>query len=395
MRLQDLFGQAAAEIAIIVLSFHTSSTIALNFNQIPSPNLDLSALGRVALTGDFDAISLYTYEGQTENAFSTNGSQSLLSQMPNGAFANLVSADASINTMCPFVRNDGGLAGVILGGNFTSLGGVEAQGVALFNVSTGAVVPLTGLSGSVSALFCDKTTDTVYVGGDFKGANSTNAIAWVGMAGWSNLAFNGFNGPVNAITRGPNGNIIFGGSFSGLGNTTLPTNKDDQIINLSSAKISAEGSSTRAGFSDPRNIVCKTAGQDGPDNTWLLEDHAPGAWESRMSFGYEPTKLRLWNTHFEGRGTKTFRFTSFKLNGILNMSYVDSVTKTTNYCDARCPLSGDPNIPFQDFKFVNQVGMNGFRIDISDWYGPGAGLDGIELFENGMRLHPQLLYTIH
>ncbi len=44
------------------------------------------------------------------------------------------------------------------------------------------VSPLTGLSGQVRVLLCNEDTNTVYVGGDFKGLNSSNAIAWVGTA---------------------------------------------------------------------------------------------------------------------------------------------------------------------------------------------------------------------
>lgn len=84
--------------------------------------------------------------------------------MPNGAFASLAAADASIQTMCPFVMKDGTLAGVVVGGNFTSLGGMEAQGVAMFDPNSTKITPLPGLSGQVSALLCDHDTNTVYVG---------------------------------------------------------------------------------------------------------------------------------------------------------------------------------------------------------------------------------------
>jgi len=136
---------------------------AITFNPVPSPNLDLSQLGRVGLAGDFDGISLYQFEGQNENGFSTNGSQSILSRFPNGGFATLASADAGIQAMCSFVMNDGTMAGVVVGGNFTSLGGIESPGAAMFNPNTSTIVPLTGLSGQVSALLCDQDTNTVYV----------------------------------------------------------------------------------------------------------------------------------------------------------------------------------------------------------------------------------------
>jgi hypothetical protein len=355
---------------------------AITFNPVPSPNLDLSQLGRVGLAGDFEGISLYEFEGQNENGFNTNGSASVLSRFPNGGFATIASADAGIQAMCTFVMQGGTMAGVVVGGNFTSLGGMESPGAALFNPNTSAVVPLTGLSGQVSALLCDEASSTVYVGGSFKGANSTNAIAWVGTAGWTNLPFAGFNGPVTSISKASNGHIIFAGSFTGLGNATGPNLPDQQVINISGGNITAASSAPTDGFSDPRNIICKTDGVDGAGNTWLLRDNSAGLWKAVFSFGFQPTKLRLWNTHLDGRGTKTWRYTAFPINGIMNFTYIDPATGQNASCTSECPLSSDPNVKFQDFHFVNSVGMNGFQIDISAWYGSGGGLDGIELFQD-------------
>ena len=387
MRLSSLFGPAAAELAHIILLWPSLTLIApahgLNFDPVPPPDLDLSQLGRVALTGDFDAISLYSYKQQTENRYSTNGSQSLITQQPNGDFATTVTSDAYIKSMCPFIMNDGTLAGVVVGGNFTSLGGQEAQGVAMYDPSTQIITALPGLTGNVEVLWCDQQTNTVYVGGNFKGGNSTNAIAWVGMAGWSDLPFAGFNGPVYEIRGASNGNMMFAGSFTGLGNTTTPTHKDQQVINLSSANITSGSTTTTNGINDPHNIVCKTGGQDGAGNTWLLADNTPGYWRADFNFGFEPTKLRLWNTHQAGRGTKTFRLTALPINGIMNFTYVDPATGKNATCDAWCPLPQDSNTPYRDFHFVNQVGMSALQIDILAWYGQGGGLDGIELFQDG------------
>ena len=393
MRLCSLLDPAAAELAYVLLLSSSLGFVApahgLNFDPVPPPPLDLSQLGRVALTGDFDAISLFSYKQQTEGRYSTNGSQSLITQQPSGDFATTITADAYIKSMCPFVMYDGTLAGVVVGGNFTSLGGQPAQGVAMFDPSTQKITPLRGLNGSVEVLWCDQQTNTVYVGGNFKGGNSTNAIAWIGMTGWSDLPFAGFNGPVNTIRGAPNGNVIFGGSFTGLGNTTTPIHKDQQVINLSSATITNSSASTTAGFSDPHNIVCKKGGQDGPGKTWLLPDNSPGSWRADFNFGFEPTKLRLWNTHEGGRGTKIFRFTAFPNNGIMNFTYLDSATGKDAACDAWCPLSQDPETPYRDFHFVNTVGMSAFEIDILAWYGQGGGLGGIELFQDG-KTSPQV-----
>jgi hypothetical protein len=356
-------------------------TTAINFTPAPQPNIDLSQLGRVALAGDFTGISLYQFEEQNEQPFSTNGSEALLARMPNGAFAPIVKTDATIRTMCSFI-NQGAMAGVVMGGNFTSLGNMQSTAIALFNPNTSQITPLSGLSGEVNSILCDPGSSTVYVGGSFVGANSTNAIAWVGTQGWTNLPFAGFNGPVTSITKASNGRIIFGGSFTGLGNTSTPSKPDGQIINLSSATITAGSSTGAQGFSDPKNILCKTGGADGAGNTWLVRDQSPGFWQASFGFGFRPTKLRLWNTHQDGRGTKTWRFTALPIKGIMNFTYIDPVTNRNASCTSECPLSDDPSLPFQDFHFVNVIGMNEFRIDISDWYGNGAGLNGIELFED-------------
>lgn len=389
MRFTSLFGPAAAEL-VFLIHLLIPPTQGAAFDPVQLPNINLDQLGRVALTGDFDSISLYTYKQQTQNAFSTNGSQALITQLPNGDYTAAATADAYIKTMCPFVMGNGKLAGVVVGGNFTSLGGIEAQGVAMYDPNTFTITPLPGLLGKVSVVYCDQGTNTVYVGGDFKGANSTNAVAWVGGLGWTNLPFAGFNGPVDSITKAPNGNIIFGGTFTGLGNATAPVKKDQQVVNLASAKISSGSTSEENGFNDPKNIVCPTSGRDEAGSTWLLEDETPGFWRADLNFGFQPTKLRLWNTHQNGRGTKTFRFTALPLNGIMNMTYNDPTTGKKTPCDAdgaRCPLSDNTSLPFQDFEFYNLVGMSAFQIDISDWYGDGAGLNGIELFQDG-KLHP-------
>ncbi|KAI0176354.1 cortical protein marker for cell polarity-domain-containing protein [Hypoxylon sp. FL1284] len=361
---------------LLVLTSLASFSRAITFNSIPDASLDTSQLGRVGIAGDFSGISLYQYEGQTEQPSNTNGSEQLLARLPNGAFQSLLEADASIQTMCVFQGQ------VILGGNFTSLGGVQSPGIASFDPDTSKVTQIANLSGQVNSLLCDDSAGKVYVGGSFRAVDSTNAITWLASKAWASLPFAGFNGPVTSIAKAPSGNIIFGGSFTGLGNTSTPSTPDGQVINLSTATIEADQSTSAAGFSDPSNIVCQTGGVDGAGSTWLLEDSTPGAFRATFNVGFEPTKLRLYNTHQDGRGTKTWRFTAQPINGILNFTYIDPATNQNLTCTSECPLSDDPSVKFQDFHFVNTIGMNGFRIDVSAWYGNGGGLDGIQLFQN-------------
>merc|ERR1712000_436553 len=126
---------------------------------------------------------------------------------------------------------------------------------------------------------------------------------------------------------------------------------------------------------------CRTGGVDGPGNTWLLADNSLGFWKATFGFGFQPTKLRLYNTHLDGRGTKTWRYTAFPINGIMNFTYIDPATGRNESCSSECPLSSNSSVQFQDFHFVNVIGMNSFQIDISAFYGSGGGLNGIELFQ--------------
>lgn len=404
MRTPSLFVLAADSkngvglcLSLLFTSLLPPAYAALGFDPVPSPDLDLEPLGRIALTGNFDAISLYSYEQQREGSAAVyNGSQvqSLIAQLPNGALSPVSSADADILTLCSLstTEDDGDKnRAIVVGGNFTSMGGVESSGLALFEPTSGKVTGVSGLSGQVLALLCDSNSTTVYVGGEFTSSNSSNAIIWSPDSGFSDLPFGGFNGPVNSIVKDRDGRIIFGGSFDGLGNKTSPSLRDQQTINLETADISSDTSSTTPGFSDPRNVICNDNGQDGPDNTWLLPDDSPGFWRADMRFGFNPTKLRVRNTHQDGRGTKTFRFTALPDGGILNMTYVDPDSGDTVACEARCPLSDDPEEAFRDFRFVNVVGMSGFRLDVSEWYGPGGGFANIELFQDGLSpLYPHV-----
>ncbi|KAK4079202.1 hypothetical protein Trihar35433_307 [Trichoderma harzianum] len=367
-----------ASLAIIAPSL----SHAFNITAAPSANLDFSQLGSVGIAGDFNGISLYQFQEQIAQPLSTNGSEYLLTQLPNGALAPIAATDASILAMCSVTLKDGA-EGVLLGGNFTSMDGIKSTALALYNANTTTFTPLEGLEGEVNALLCDDAKGIVYVGGNLKGGNSTNAIAWKVDGNFTNLPFAGFNAPVSSITKASNGHIIFGGSFTGLGNVTAPNKADGQAINLSTANISADGSASTKGFDDPKNVVCSD-GLGGLGKTWLAQDEAPGSWQATFDFGFEPTKLRLWNTHQDGRGTKTFRFVALPLNGIMNFTYIDPATGKNSSCTSECPLSHDPKVQFQDFHFVNRIGMNSFQLDISDWYGKGAGLNSVQLFEDNM-----------
>jgi len=353
---------------------------ALTYQAAAPANVDLSSLGRIALAGNWDSISLYSYVGQDEGTSNTNGSQSILGRFPSGTFYDLQSTDAYISTMCPWILSNGTLGGVIIGGNFTDLGGQAAQGMALYNPNNNTVTPLAGLTGQVNSVYCDNDNQVVYVGGSFSGGNSTNAIAW-SIDSWANLPFLGFDGPVDTIARLPNGHIVFGGRFQGTGTTVAPTVLDAQVVNVGSANVSALASSTQQGFNDPRNIICKNGNETGAGNEWLLPDNSGGIWQAEFGFAFRPSKLRLYNAQVAGYGTRTWRFVTENNSAIMAFTYTNKTTGQQETCSAFCPL--DQGASAQDFYFVNQIGMDSFSIDIQEWYGNGGGLGGIELFQNG------------
>ncbi|CAD6504140.1 BgTH12-05877 [Blumeria graminis f. sp. triticale] len=348
----------------------------------PPPNIKLDDLGRTALVGNFDGISVYKDEEYRPREIPKNGSQSLYSRLPDGGFMNVASSDANILAMCTSRLKNSEKTGIVIGGNFTDLAGLESPGIASYDPSTSTIIPLPGLSGQVSALLCDQEAETVYIGGNFKVENSTNAIAWSSKNGWKSLPFGGFNGPVTTISKASNGNIIFGGSFTGLGNATEPEMPDQQLVNIKDAKIKSSSPESLTPSNDPSRILCKSNGTGNIENPWLLADNTPGFWRADFGFSFQPTKLRLWNIRQSGRGTKTFRFTAFPINGIMNLSYIDPMTNQNNYCSSECSLTWNASVLYQDFHFVNIIGMNAIQIDISAWYGIGGGLSGIELFQN-------------
>ena len=383
MKAASLNGPAAAGLSTIVAILPTVH--ALTFDAISIPEINLASLGRVTITGDFDGVSLYEYEGQSQ--ITQGQGSSLLTPLPNGILTSLSSADAHIRDMCAFTKQDGALAGIFVGGNFTKLGDVESTGAALFHPNSSDVTALPGLTGSVSSVLCDQAANRVYVGGDFSYKNTRNAIAWSPTDGWMELPFDGLNGPVNSIIKRSDGHIIFGGSFDGLGNMTSSSDSDrQQILNLQTATVTADAESSLDGFIDPRNVICSTSGEAGPGKTWLLHDYAPGFWRADLGFTFQPTKLRLYNTHLDGRGTKDFLLRALPDTGIMNLTYTDD-SGNVAHCDASCPLPENPHKKYRDFTLVNPVGMRGFQIEILDWWGQGAGLNGIEVFQDQIKTY--------
>ncbi|KAL9603041.1 MAG: hypothetical protein Q9219_001405 [cf. Caloplaca sp. 3 TL-2023] len=160
------------------------------------------------------------------------------------------------------------------------------------------------------------------------------------------------------------------------------------LINLNSAEITAGGTTDLAGFDDPRNIINRTDGVDGAGKTWLLADNTAGYWQADLTREGTPSLLRLSNTKQDGRGTKAFTFSWFiaavddNPPGLANLTYTDPQTGKAAFCAEQCPLAASSNKSYQDFLFVNNIKLNNIRLNVTQWYGAGGGLDGLLLAEN-------------
>lgn len=159
---------------------------------------------------------------------------------------------------------------------------------------------------------------------------------------------------------------------SGHHSSLAMSEPSETSIPMTDASVIAAPSSSDVTYSDPTSIL--------HNNTWLLQDNEPGYWTASFSFAFTPAKLRLWNAEVDGSGTKTFSVTPQSSAGISNFSYVDPATSEAAFCTSSCPLAESSDQGYQDFFFVNSIGMNAFRMNIDAWYGACGGLKGIALY---------------
>ncbi|KAK9478219.1 cortical protein marker for cell polarity-domain-containing protein [Lipomyces japonicus] len=351
-----------------------------DIQSVSLPQISLEELGQVGFAGDFRGISISQYVDQEKNIGSVSLSKpdSIIVNLPTNVFIDWEQSDGVVNAMCALNES------IFVAGNFTTIGDSTLSSVAEINIFTGDIASVgDGINGTVTSAYCDLDANLVYFGGAFEHSvaiwNASNSV-------WNSIPFGGLNGGhVNAITK-RKGNIIFGGIFNNLGNSTSAnstvssSNVPEQVINIKTAHISATGSTTNSSNSNPQSIVC-SSNSSATDSTWLLEDDSDGTWSASFQYEFTPTKLRLRNADVDNRGTKLFRFIAYPNDGIMNFTYTDPQTGNKKYCDAWCPLANITEADIQEFEFVNVIGMVGFSIEILDHYGAGAGLSSIELVQ--------------
>jgi hypothetical protein len=384
------------------------------------PYIDFEGLGQVAISGSFQGVQVWNQNVSTlssTGAFSADAG-SLLTLAPSGQLAKVgaTGEGGAIRAICQ--RSDGVNGTVFVGGTFETINGSAVSNIAAYDPASRSWSDLAGgLDGAVEALYCDEEHGTLIAGGSFVRPRSPPAeeaerflggvASWSYAAGsWSPVVFGGVNGTVDTITAGSNSsNIRLLGAFemqfssaAGTNMSTSGTNTSASSLTIAMAPLPLGQSEFQGGpvssnrdYANPAQILCPR-GDDGPNNTFLFADNAPGRLTLRTFRSLSARALRLANTFVDGRGTRTFSVVSIPDNQVLTMVYVDPATQQNVTCSDACTLAHDANIPYQDFVFADlpesgaQSGvreLTGIQLTVSEWYGAGAGLHSLSLLSEG------------
>ncbi|CAO3564171.1 unnamed protein product [Mortierella alpina] len=300
-----------------------------------------------------------------------------------------------------------------------------------------------GLDGPVENLMCDSSTDQVFVVGQFRaplqdetrsdssrtGGGSSDRYQALGSFGggvavwkralgtesgaggsngkssynsqlhpptqasgsWVPLPFKGVNKIVTSVAKTQDGTYYFGGQFDTTTDGEAFSAPDTQLVNLASAQVN---SGNGLDVAQDRSIICQNG--TSPRTNWIMRDNMPGYWRVKFPLLITPTLFRLWNvdvtqgSESANRGTKTFSIMAQPSNQYLNLSYVDPISHTLQYCTV-CPLlprlsSSSESLPaqsgYQDFLVVKPELLRAAQIDVVSWYGLGGGLGGVEVYQS-------------
>lgn len=380
------------------------------------PSIDFGALGSVGVAGNFAGLQIWDVASSslnTSNTFNSNAS-TIIERRPDGTLSqmNATESGGSIGAVCGRPKGD---PVIFVGGNFTRMAGVSASNIASYDPKAKAWDALAGgLDGPVHTLLC--MDDLVVAGGNFTAPKLANPPARLDYHGavaawnytskaWQPLDFGGLNGTVWTIQPGTNATSIqVGGSFetqfgvlgvngSQSGTNTSASSLTDKLAPISLGMSLFEGgpASPSGDFNMAPQILCPQ-GADGPGNSYLFADNIAGSLRVSLFQKAWARAFRLGNTFHEGRGTQNFSITSLPDNQVLELLYLDPVSKKNVTCTTDCTLFHDPSIPYQDFLVTNATAnnapngtkvMSGFVLDAKTWYGASAGLHILEVLSDG------------
>lgn len=285
------------------------------------------------------------------------------------------------------------------------------------------------INGEIHTVYFDSHESILYFGGSLTYNETHGAVQYDYLSEQLlSLPFGGFDEKslVNTIIKeDKTENILFGGSFDNIGYThllnitvnetitnTTTVRNDSSIIDISQKVPILASDVTATGGVNPQNIICPTNEQNG----WKLGNGELGSWSATLQNTIYPSKVRLYNSQSSSNGVKTFRVISYPAGSIMSLSYIDPTDLTLKFCDAFCPLFQNDALEqaltandivgntyytftnnnqtileltnkFQDFAFVNHVDVKSFTVQILDYYGSYAQLNGVELSGDGINVY--------
>ncbi|TID30523.1 hypothetical protein CANINC_000876 [Pichia inconspicua] len=379
------------------------------------PNLNESFL----LLGDFNAISIYN-SIETLNITSPPSNSIGVYQLDSNTITKLEANNLPAIPSLWYPLDD-----------FKSLMIVNNKPY-IYNINETNVVELrnwNNIDGEIKTVYYDHSQNIFYFGGSLAFNETHGVVQYDDLSEQlSTLPFGGFdeNSSVNTITKDETTeNILFGGSFNSIGypellditfnetitNTTIVKN-DSSIIDISQKVPIFPSDVVATGGVNAQNIICPTDEQNG----WRLDNGELGSWTATIQNTINPSKLRLYNSASQSHGVKTFRVISYPAGSIMNLSYIDPSDLSLKFCEAFCPLFQNSEVEsslsannitnntyytftnnnqtileltneFQDFAFVNHVDIKSFTVQILEYYGDYAQLDGIELSADGINIY--------
>ncbi|KAH3664378.1 hypothetical protein WICMUC_005763 [Wickerhamomyces mucosus] len=384
-------------------------------SEIDLPDLDFSSFNdnQIGFLGEFDAISIYKYLGESNftnqnylqnNLYYTSGTDKQFKTFGevNGTITEMIQINDEL---------------LLLLGDFSKIGEIEVLSPAFFNQTSESFSSLdlnNNITGSVSTAFYDEDETLIYLGGDFT-FNKTHGSAIYSMKNHqlNSTVFEGFgsSSKVNTILK-LNSRIVFGGKFSTLGlpgllsqtsnvsNTSIET---DQLVSLRHASFSSSNDASVPDFT----LSCST-----DTNLWSIDDSSSGTFNIELPFTIYPSKIRVYNAIEEQEQISLFRILTSPANGIMNLSYVDPNTNELSYCDAWCPLLNSSSLQdqsteaikfhdtslqitseYQEFGLVNEIEVTGLTFLALDSYGSSIALSEFQIYESDFSTYANNSYN--
>ena len=390
------------------------------------------------LLGDIGALSFYRYTGQenfTQQISSKETDSHGIIYYSNDTFIRL--ADGSPSTRVEHIVPFGDDSFILSGSG--SILGFNLQNQLLFNLSDLSVHPLISDQqlNQVNAILVDGSK--VYFGGNFTYSNGSmvgySACSWDAISNKTSLLpFVGFgkNSVVNDIVKLDDDTILFAGSFSSVQyNQTDISHSTPSVRHINGTSVLTFNSTTNSQLQlnppislregttwavsgsrfNSEEFICPSVAST---NSWFTSGTS-GTITCYFSFDHTLSKIRIYNSPDLGSSVSFFRLLTEPARSIMNLTYIDPVTRDLKHCDAYCPLlsrqelesaanahSGLSNLAltngnttaltwgptFQDFGFVNMIDAYALSYIALSSYGSDVALSGFELYQNSYVVYP-------